>query len=112
MVLDHHTLFFCRHKFEQILQNYGHDQQNEHPHVGLVTGGGSNSDDEKKILQEVFNSKINYPCSYRSWEVPSDRQTYISKVSDVVINLKRYLQQTGIPSQSFPSSSVPPLSIS
>lgn len=107
MVLDHRTLSLCA-SFRRVLQKYGDDQQ-DYYHVGLVTAGGSESDDEKKTLQEVFKDKYNNSCNYRIWKVPGNRLTYKNTVTSVVTLLEQNVTQKGPTSESYSSSPVPPL---
>jgi hypothetical protein len=75
------------------------------PNVGLVTAGGSESDDT--LLNQTMPTKYGARRPNHLWTVPLDRSQYVQNVAEVVGGLRRLLQQTGLTAIHLPAAPLP-----
>jgi hypothetical protein len=100
IVLDRNSL-----RVPAIKTGLGDYDERDYRHVGLVTGGGSASDEP--LVAQVLPTKYGERRLNHLWDLPDARSSYVQGVGDVISGIKRGLQQLGRTATPQPAGQLP-----
>jgi hypothetical protein len=103
LVLDRYVVLLPK-----MLERLGEYTTRHFDHCGLVTAGGSEVPFNE--VQGVFSFRCVSGYPHHMWEVPADREEYVSSVASVLGGIRKYLVGQGPTSVTLSSAPVPGLS--